>query len=117
MKKFLVLYLCPVAVIEKWMQTPEEERKVVEEKMRTEWGVWMQIHGSALTETAGAGKTKRITKDGVTDTKNEVMLYSIAEAESHDAAVAMFADHPHFGIPEASIEVMSINPLSGMAGM
>ena len=115
MEKFLVLYLCPTAVIETWMQTPADERKVAEETMRAEWHVWMQAHGSALTETAGAGKTKRVTKDVVTDAKNEVMLYSIVEAASHEAAADMFKDHPHFGIPEASIEVMALNYLPTMA--
>ena len=114
MKKFLVLYLCQTSVIETWMQTPADERKVAEEKMRAEWDAWMHTHGSALTETAGAGKTKSVTNDGVTDTKNEVMLYSIVEAESHEAAADLFKGHPHFGIPEASIEVMALNPLTGM---
>jgi hypothetical protein len=41
------------------------------------------------------------------------MLYSIVEAESHEAAAKIFENHPHLGIPQASIEVMEANPLSG----
>ena len=114
MKKFLVLYLAPVAMIEEWMKKPEAERKEEEGKMKGEWDVWAKEHAGALKETAGAGKTKRVTKDGVTDTKNDLMLFSIVEAESHEAAAKMFEGHPHFGIPEARIEIMPVNYLPGM---
>ena len=63
---------------------------------------------------AGVGKTKRITSKGISDTKNNVMLYSIVEAESHEAAAKLFENHPHLQIPQASIEVMVINSLHGM---
>jgi hypothetical protein len=42
------------------------------------------------------------------------MLYCIIEAETHEAAAKLFANHPHLGIPEASIEIMELNPLTGM---
>jgi hypothetical protein len=42
------------------------------------------------------------------------MLYSIVEADSHEAAAKAFEKHPHLQIPESSIEVMAINPMTGM---
>ena len=48
---------------------------------------------------------------GTSDTKNDIMLYSIIEAESHQSAAKMFEGHPHLGIPQASIEIMEIHPL------
>lgn len=111
MKKFLVLYLAPVSVLEEWMKKPEAERKVEEDKMKSDWDAWMKEHGAAVKETAGAGKTKRVTKDGTVDTKNNVMMFSMVEAESPEAAASMFEGHPHFGIPEASIEIMPANYL------
>ena len=48
------------------------------------------------------------------DGKNDVMLYAIVSAESHDAAAKSFVGHPHLQIPEASIEIMEIHPLPGM---
>lgn len=96
------------------MQTAEEIRKPQEEKMKADWDAWMSEHGAMLKETAGAGSTKRVTKEGVTDSKNEIMLYSIAEAESHEEVAEAFKNHPHFGIPEASIEIMPLNYLPGM---
>lgn len=117
MQKFLVLYIAPVATIEEWMKTDPEKRKAAEEKMRAEWGIWMTANKKMLSGmTAGAGKTKRVTAEGVLDTKNDIMMYSIVEADSHEAAAEAFKDHPHFGIPGASIDIMPINPLPGMEG-
>src|SRR4051812_41782346 len=115
MKKFFVLYLAPVSVIEAWSKTDAETRKPAEDKMRADWQSWMKEHGAMLAEMpAGLGKTKRVTSQGISDTKNDNMLYCIVQAESHEAAAKLFANHPHLGIPQASIEIMELNPLSGM---
>ena len=114
MKKFLVLYMAPAKVMEDWMKTPESERKAEEDKMKADWDEWMKTHGAKIKETAGAGKTKRVTKEGITDTKNDVMMFSLVEAETHEEVAEMFKNHPHFGIPEASIEIMPANYLPGM---
>jgi hypothetical protein len=60
----------------------------------------------------GVGKTKRVTA-GHEDARNDIMLYAIVDAESHDAPQSI-ESHPHLQIPQASIEVMEINPLPGM---
>ena len=114
MKKFLITYLAPVSVVDEWKKTPPEKRKQAEEKMQAEWKKWMNDHSKMFDDTAGMGKTKRVTGEGTADTRNDIMLYAIAEAESHDAAAKAFKDHPHLQIPQASIEVMEINPLHGM---
>ncbi|HXF16145.1 MAG TPA: hypothetical protein VN496_04025 [Burkholderiales bacterium] len=115
MKKFLVLYLAPASVIDDWKKTPPEKRKEPEEKMQREWKQWMSSHAKMFTDPgAGAGKTKRVTAHGTTDARNDIMLYGIVEAESHADAAKAFEGHPHFTIPQASIEVMEINPLRGM---
>lgn len=113
MKKFLVIYLAPVVVIEEWMKKAPEERKAEEDKMKAEWDGWMKEH-SQVKETAGAGKTKRVTKDGITDAKNDIMLFSMVEAESPEAAAKLFENHPHLAIPQASIEIMPVSYLPGM---
>jgi hypothetical protein len=112
MGKFLVTYLAPASVIEEWKKTEPEKRKAAEEKMQGDWGKWMTDHAKALADKgAGVGKTKRVTSQGSSDAKNDIMLYSIVQAESHEAAAKMFEDHPHLGIPKSSIEIMEINPL------
>lgn len=106
--------MCPISVLDTWKDTPEESRKEQEAKMQTEWKAWMMTHGSHVTETAGAGKTKRVSSSGTEDIRNNVMLYSIVEAETHEAVAEMFAQHPHLQIPESTIEIMEANMLPGM---
>ena len=115
MKKFLVTYLAPASVIDDWKKTEPEKRKQAEEKMQGEWKKWMGEHSKRFSDKgAGVGKTKRVTEQGAADTRNDIMLYSIVESESHDAAAKAFKSHPHLQIPQSSIEVMEINPMHGM---
>ena len=111
MQKFIVMFLAPSATIAEWMKKPEAERKDADQQMRKEWGEWMAAHASMIKETQAAGKTKRVTKGSVADVANDLMLYSIIEAESPEAAAEVYKDHPHFGIPGATIEVLPIRPM------
>jgi hypothetical protein len=113
-KKFLVLYLAPPSVIDDWAKTDPEKRKVAEEKMRSEWAKWMEAHAKMLISTDAGGKTKRITSGGVSDARNDIMLYSIVEASSHDETAKLFENHPHLQIPQSSIEIMEIRSMGGM---
>jgi len=115
MKKFLVTYLAPASVIADWKKTEPEKRKEAEQKMQGEWRKWMSVHTTMFVDKgAGVGKTKCVTAQGTSDTKNDIMLYAIVEAESHEEATKTFEGHPHLQIPRSSIEVMEIHPLSGM---
>ena len=55
-----------------------------------------------------------MTASGVSDAKNEIMLYSFVEAQSHEAAAKLFENHPHLQIPQSSIEVMEVRPMGPM---
>ena len=114
LKKFLVLYLMPPSVVEEWKKTDPNKRKEAEEKMRGGWGKWMSINSKMVLSTDAAGKTKRVTLSGVSDTKNDVHLCSIVEAESHEAAAKLFENHPHLQIPQSSIEVMEVRSMGGI---
>jgi len=114
MKKFMVLYLIPGDVMANWAKTDPVTRKAAEQKMHGDWQAWMGKHGKMLTATEAAGKTKAVTSGGVADTKNDIVLYSIVEAESQEAAAQVFVSHPHLTIPESSIQVMEIRPMGPM---
>lgn len=115
MKKFLVTYLAPTAVIDDWKKTEPAKRKEAEQKMQGDWRKWVSDHTTMFVDKgAGVGKTRRVTAQGASDTKNEIMLYAIVEAESHEAAAKAFEGHPHLQIPQSSIEVMEIHSLPGM---
>jgi len=113
MKKFLVLYLVPASVMADWAKSDPEARKVAEQKMRAEWGKWMSDHAKIISSTEAAGKTKGVTSGGISDTKNDIILYSFVEASSHEAAAKAFENHPHLQIPQSSIEVMEVRPMGG----
>lgn len=106
--------MAPAEGMKEWMAQPEEVRKADEEKMKADWDAWMAQHKDKISESAGAGKTKRVTASGITDVANDVMLFSMVEAASADEVAKMFEGHPHFGIPNASIDVMPVNYLPGM---
>jgi hypothetical protein len=112
--KFAVLFLVPAAVIADWMKTDPAVRQPAEQKMQTEWRQWMADHGAMILSTEAGGKTKRVTADGVADAKNDIMLISFVEAESHEAAAKAFEGHPHLQIPQSSIEVMAVRAMGGM---
>jgi hypothetical protein len=107
--KFFVTYQMPHQGLDAWMGLPEEDRKKQEVVMESEWNSWMEAHKDSIVESAGVGKPKRITDEGVTDARNDIMMYSFVEAESLEAASELFVGHPHFGISGAWIEVMSVN--------
>lgn len=109
--KFIVLYLAPAAVLAAWVQKPEAERAEEDQKMRADWDTWMAAHQDIIIETNAAGKTKRLSKTGATDVTNDIMLYSIVTGASAEAVAEIFKDHPHFGIPDGTIEIMPIRAM------
>lgn len=116
MKKFLALYMAPFSTMDEWMQLDEDVRKADMENMNKEWGAWTAQFGSMIKETRSIGKVKRVSSEGSTDVRNDVMMYSIVEAESHEEATKIFETHPHLQIPGSTVEVMPANDLSEMLG-
>ena len=115
MKKFLVTYLAPASVIAEWKKTDPDTRKAAEEKMRAEWKKWITDLENIFADIgAGVGKTKVVTAQGISDSKNDIMLYSLVEAETHEGAAKSFEGHPHLQIPQSSIEIMEVHALPGM---
>ncbi len=98
-----------------WMALPEAERRNKEQEGIAAWKAWMAQHQAAVSGMGGPlGKTKKITARGIEDVSNEMGAFMVVRAESHAAAAALFADHPHFTIfPGESIEVMPVLPIPG----
>jgi hypothetical protein len=114
MKKFYAIYKTPVSVIEGWMTTPEAERKAMQTKMEAEWQAWAQEHASMIEESAGLGKTQIVSPSGITSAKNDLMMYTIVNADSAEEAAKIFVGHPHLQIPQSTIEIMEANKMPGM---
>jgi hypothetical protein len=88
MKKYLAIYRMDVGEMQKMMAnaTPEQRQKGM-----AEWETWMKKKAANFADRGGpAGKTKKVAKSGVTDTRNDIGGYSIVQADSYDAAAAVF---------------------------
>ena len=114
LKKFLVLYLVPASVMADWAKTDPATKQAEEQKMHAAWRKWMADHAKMIISTEAGGKTKRVTASGVSDTRNDIVLCSFVEAQSHEAAAKAFEDHPHLQIPQSSIEVMYVRLMGEM---
>ena len=107
MKKFMILYMAPVSAEEQMNVSPEEMKKGMKP-----WIAWIEKMGKALDD----GGTPLVngmhfTKDGISKGKTEVTGFNILQAKDMDAVKTMLADHPHFILPKASIEVFEMMPM------
>ena len=116
MKKFCAIYLGTQAGMEKWKKLDDATRKQREQQGMKAWQDWATKNKAAIVDMGSPlGKTKRADKSGIKDTSNDMAAWTIVQAESHDAAVKLFENHPHFTIfPGEAIEVMECLPIPGM---
>jgi len=110
-KKFIVFFSIPLATMTEWQKTEPQQKQAAEQKMMEDWQRWSAEHAAMIVSTDVGGKTKNVTASGVTDTRNDIMLFSMAQGESHDAVAQAYASHPHLQIPNASIQIMEVKPM------
>ena len=76
--------------------------------------MWMKKNMASFADSGGpVGKTKQVAASGASDIRNDIGGYSIVQAESQEAAAALFADNPHLTMPTATVELMEITPMPG----
>ena len=80
------------------------------------WGDWMGKHAGDIEVTGGPlGRTKKVSKAGVADIRNNASGFIVVRAESQEAAAKMFENHPSFAIfPGDGVEIMEILPIPTM---
>jgi hypothetical protein len=106
MKKFLVVYRMDMAAMKQMMETSSAEDR---QKGMDEWRTWMQAHAADFADMGGpTGKNTHVTKGGAEEMSNDVGGYSVIQAESKEAAIALLADNPHFSMPGATIDLMEV---------
>jgi hypothetical protein len=87
--------------------SPEEMKKGMEP-----WLAWFNKIGGALVEGgAPLGNGMNFTAKASSKSKSQVTGYSIVQADDMDAVKALVKDHPHFMLPNSSIEVFEIMPI------
>jgi hypothetical protein len=118
MKKFLAIYIGTPDAFEKsgWNKLDPAQRKEREAAGIKAWMEWGKAHQAAIVEQGSPlGKTKRASRNGLSDIKNMMTGYTVVQAESHEAAARLFEKHPHFTVfPGDSVEIMECLPIPGM---
>lgn len=111
MKKFLVLYKAPTAAFEQMMKSTPEQQKAGMEA----WMGWGKKAASSIVDMGSPlGKSMRVTKGGASPVTNDLGGYSVMQAESKEALAESLKGHPHFMMPDGTIEVVEVMPMPGM---
>jgi hypothetical protein len=113
MKNYLAVFMGTPARKSEWDALDADTRDQRVQAGLQAWGKWMADHQADIVDTGGPlGKTKRAGRDGLSDISNDISGYVKVRAESHDAAVRMFENHPQFTIfPGEAVEVMEVLPI------
>jgi hypothetical protein len=111
MKRFLVLYKAPLTSFDQMMKaTPEQQKAGMEA-----WNVWGKKAAASIVDMgAPLGKAMKVTPTGAAAIRNDLGGYSILQGESKEAVAETLKGHPHFMMPEGTIEVVELMPIPGM---
>jgi hypothetical protein len=112
-KKYLAVFIGIASARAEWDSMTESKRAEKERAGVQAWKKWAEVNQSSIVDPGTPlGKTKRVSAQGVGAVRNNIVAYVIVQAESHEAAAAMFEQHPHFMIfPGDSVEVMECLPM------
>lgn len=98
-----------------WYAMSPEEQRAKDAIGLPALKAWDEAHKDVIVYQGGPlGPTKRITQPSVgeasvADVVNEMTVFVVVRAESHEAAVRLFEGHPHMTIfPCDCVEVMPL---------
>lgn len=93
-----------------WYAMSEDERRAKDEVGLAALKAWDETHKASIVYQGGPlGPTKRTSQDGVKDVVNELTVFVVVRAPSHEAAAKLFENHPHFTIfPCDCVDVMPL---------
>jgi hypothetical protein len=79
-----------------WYAMSEEERRAKDVEGLAALKAWDESHQDAIVYEGGPlGPTKRTSRDGVADIVNELTVFVVVRASSHEESAKMFEGHPH----------------------
>ena len=115
MKRFMAVFTGSPNAFENYAKRfpNEEARKANDRKGIEAWHKWVEQHAASIVDGGGPlGKTKRASKDGIADARNNLAGYTLIQAESQEAAAKLFLNHPHFAIfPGVAVEILEVMPI------
>jgi hypothetical protein len=93
-----------------WYAMTDEEKRASDEKGLVALAAWDEAHKDQIVYQGGPlGPTKQVSADGVADIVNQLTVFMVVRAPSHQAAAEMFADHPHCTIfPCHAVDIMPL---------
>jgi len=105
---FLAVYTMKPEDLARFRALPKSQQKAIDEVGLKQWADWEKANATSFADTGGmVGKTKRVTRDGISDTQNQICGYFVVRAETIDAAARLFESHPHFMIfPGDGVDIM-----------
>lgn len=119
LKRFMAVFTGNPTAFEKWQrEIPDpKKREAMEREGMQAWMKWGETHAKVIIDNGGPlGRTKRVTRDGIADIRNNLAGYTIVQAESQEAAAKLFLNHPHFTIfPGDGVEIMELLPIPEMS--
>ena len=115
MKSFLAVYIGSAEAMARWQALSEAQRSERHAAGFKAWGEWAERNKACIVDGGSPlGRTKLISRAGVSDIRNDLAAYTVVRAESHEAAAKLFENHPHFTLfPGEGVEVMECLPLPG----
>lgn len=108
MPRFLAVYTMKSENVVRFRALPKAEQEAIDAAGLPKWMDWEKSNAASFANKGGmVGKTKRVTKDGVSDAQNDICGYIVVEAESIEAAARIFEHHPHFTVfPGDGVDIM-----------
>lgn len=93
-----------------WRAMSHEERRARNEAGLAALAAWDEAHKDSIVYAGGPlGPTRRVTRRGVARAVNEMTVFVVVRAASHEAAARLFEGHPHMTIfPCHAVEVMPL---------
>lgn len=111
MKNYLAVFLGTSEKMQNWKPDEATMKAGMEA-----WSKWAMDHQADTVDMGSPlGKTKKISKNGIEDTRNEMGAWMVVKANSQEEAAKLFENHPHFTIfPGDRVEVMECLPMPKM---
>jgi hypothetical protein len=93
-----------------WYAMSEAEQRDTDARGLAAVRAWDEAHRDDIVYVGGPlGPTLRVTADGISAIVNELTVFVVVKAPSHDAAARLFEGHPHFTIfPCDGVEIMPL---------
>ena len=110
MPRFVAVYTMTAEDFAAFRARPRSEQDAIDAAGLKAWGEWRSRNAAAIVAPdVMVGKTKRVTRSGVSDAHNQIAGFLIVEAADLAAAASLFQDHPHLTVfPGDAIDVMPV---------